>query len=398
MDFPGINTAQSWRVAALIAMIAFQLRSIVVGVPPALPDLRDELHLSFSATGTLAALPLLGFGTAAVPGALLVNRFGARKVVGLATLGCSLAALLRLSPPLPYSLFVWTAILSLSIATAQPAMTVLVRNWFPGHIQQMATTYVMSLTIGGLAGATLSVYILAFAGWRGTFITWGLLALMAAIVWIGLAPGRHTRHVPIPHGLGQLIRSLEVWHVAALFSGQSVVFYGAITWIPFLLHSYSRAYLALVLFLLQIAALPLAAVLATVRRSWATSRIWYATGGLLMAVGSLGLMLGITNLAWIWAPILGLGNMMSFAGTSALPAIVAGNPSRVAGYSALTLTVGYAFAFLGPLLGGLLLDHTQIITSPFWVTTVAAIMATVLGATLPRPRLGRASASNVRLH
>lgn len=384
MSVPGTDHTDSWGVAALIVLIGFQLRSIVVGVPPALPELRIDLHLSFSAIGALTAIPVLGLGVGAVPGALLVNRFGARKVVGASTLGLGLTALLRLAPPLPYSLFIWTAVLALLIAAAQPAIAVLIRNRFPDHIQQTSTIYAMSLGVGGLAGATLSVYLLAFGGWRGTFVIWALLALVAAVVWIWTAPGRGSLHEPMPHGLGRLVRKREVWHVAMLFGGQSLVFYGGTTWIPFLLRGYSHAYLALVLFLFQVVILPLTAILATIHRPWATSRAWYTAGGLLMTAGSLGLTLGPTQLAWLWAPLAGLGYSMVFAGTNSLPTILATEPSEVASYTAITLTVGYAFAFFGPLLGGLLLDHTHITTSPFWVITAAAVMTGVLGAMGPK--------------
>jgi CP family cyanate transporter-like MFS transporter len=211
-------------LVGLIALLSLQLRTVVVGVAPVLPELRSDLHLSFSATGALTAIPVLGLGAGAVPGAILVNRFGARRVVGAATLGLGLAALLRLTPPLPYSLYVWTAVLSLCVAVAQPGITVLVRSWFPDRLQQVSTIYAMSLGVGGLAGATLSVYLLVLGGWRATFVIWGLVALLVAGVWIWLAPGRGTPHEPARHGLGQLIRERQVWHVAALFGCQSLVF------------------------------------------------------------------------------------------------------------------------------------------------------------------------------
>ena len=375
-----------WRLVALIAVIAVQLRTVVVGVAPVLPELRSDLHLSFSATGALSAIPVLGLGAAALPGAILVNRFGARRVVGAATLGLGVAALLRLTPPLPYSLYLWTAVLSLCIAVAQPGITVLVRSWFPDRMQQASTIYAMSLGLGGLAGATLSVYLLVLGGWRATFVIWGLVALLMAGVWIWLAPGRGTPHEPAQHGLGQLIRDRQVWHVAALFGCQSLVFYGGITWIPFLLRGYSHNYLALVLFLFQVVYVLLTAVLATVRRPWARARLWYVIGGIVMTAGCVGFVAGLTGLAWMWAPLAGLGSGMIFAGSVALPTLLARTRDLVAGYAALTLTVGYAFSFFGPLLGGVLLDHTHVISSPFWVMALSATAAAVLGATLPTAR------------
>jgi CP family cyanate transporter-like MFS transporter len=360
-----------------------------VGVTPVLPELRSDLHLSFSATGLLTAIPVLGLGAAAVPGAILVNRFGTRNVVGAATLCLGLAALLRLTPPLPYSLYGWTALLALSIAVAQPAITVLVRNWFPDHVQQGSTIYAMSLLAGGLSGAGLSVFLLRFGGWRGTFVIWALLALTGAFIWIAIAPGRGTRHEPAPHGVGRLVRDRQVWHEAALFGAQSLGFYGGITWIPFLLRGYSHAYLALVLFLFQAVSLPLTVILAMIRQPWASSQAWYVVGGLLMTIGSFALVLGMIDLVWLWAPVMGLGIGMVFAGTTTLPAIMARSRDDVAGYTALTLTVGYAFSFFGPLLGGVLLDLTQIVTSPFWVIAASAVMAVLLGATLPKSVVAR---------
>jgi hypothetical protein len=56
----------------------------------------------------------------------------------------------------------------------------------------------------------------------------------------------------------------------------------------------------------------------------------------------------------------------------------------MAGYTALTLAAGNAFAFFGPLLGGILLDHTRTMTSPFWIIVASALTTVVLGATLPK--------------
>jgi CP family cyanate transporter-like MFS transporter len=132
----------------------------------------------------------------------------------------------------------------------------------------------------------------------------------------------------------------------------------------------------------------LTAVLATVRRPWARARLWYVTGGIVMTAGCLGFAAGLTALAWLWASLAGLGGGMIFAGAVALPTLLARTRELVAGYAALTQTVGYAFSFFGPLLGGVLLDQTHLISSPFWVMTLSAAAAAVLGATLPVAGIG----------
>ncbi len=370
--------------AALLAIVGFQLRSVIVGVPPVLPEVRADLHLSFSAAGALSAIPVLGLGAVAVPGALLANRFGARRVVGLGTIGLGLAALLRLTPPVPAALYFWTAFLALSVAVVQPGIVAFVRVTFPNHVQQASTAYATSLGLGGLAGATLSIRLLALGGWRGTFAIWGALAIVAGLLWLATAPGRGDEHAPHPGGFGELVRDRAVWHVAALFGAQSLVYYASATWIPFQLRSFGTGYLTLVLFLLNAASIPLSVVLLLLRWPWARSRAVYVGAGGLMLAGSLGFALGAVSLAWLWASLLAVAVAVTFTGCTVLPALFSRRPSHTAGYAALVLTAGYAISFLGPLLGGVLVDRTHAFTSPFWLTTASALLVLGLGATLPR--------------
>lgn len=367
----------------MIAAVGFQLRSVVLAVPPVLPAIRDDLHLSFTAAGVLTALPVLCLGAAALPGAALVNRFGARLVVGAGTAGLGLAALLRLAPPEPVALFAFSALMALCVATAQPAMTAFVRTWFPGSLQRASTVFAFALGAGGLAGSVLTVHLAEAAGWRGSMVLWALLALGVGVAWLVVAPGRRDAAQPEPGGLRDLARDPAVWHVAALFGAQSLIFYAASSWIPFELRGTSPAYLSLVLLLMNVVNVPVTLTLLALPWPWARSRRFYVAAGLLMTSATAAFALQLTDLAWLWAPLLGTGTAMMFTGTVALPALFAPE-GRAAGYSAIVLTVGYAISFAGPFLGGVLLDQTHQISSPFWLMAAVAVCVLVLGVTLPR--------------
>jgi len=372
-------------LVALVAAVGFQLRAVVLAVPPVLPAIRDDLHLTFTAAGALTALPVLCLGAAAVPGAFLVNRFGARLVVGAGTAGLGTAALLRLAPPEPVALFAFSALMALCVAVAQPAMTVIVRAWFPGAVQRAGTVFASALGFGGLGGSVLTVRLADLAGWRGSFVFWSLLALAVGLAWLVVAPGHagaSDRQLQ-PTGLRGLLRDRAVWHVAALFGGQSLVFYAAASWIPFELRGTSSAYLSLVLLLLNLVNVPVMFLLLALSWPWATSRRFYALAGGLMTAGSITLAAGTPALAWLWVVVLGVGTAMTFAGTITLPALFAG-PGQAAGYSAIVLTAGYAISFAGPFLGGVLLDRTHAISSPFWFMSAVAAGVALLGLTLPR--------------
>jgi CP family cyanate transporter-like MFS transporter len=386
-------TGSQVRLAILLAAVGFQLRSVVLGVPPVLPAIRDDLHLSFTAAGALTALPVLCLGAAAVPGAVLADRFGARLIIGAGTAGLGLAAMLRLAPPEPAALFAFSGVMTLCVAMAQPGVTVVVRAWFPGAVQRASTVFASALGLGGLAASALTVHLAAVVGWRDTFVVWGALALAVGVAWLVVAPGSGAERQPAPTGLRQLVRDPAVWHVAAIFGAQSLVYYAASSWIPFQLRAYGPGYLALVLLLLNVVNVPVTLLLLALPWPWARSRRFYALAGLLMTAGAGAFAVGLTGLAPLWAIVLGCGTAMSFTGTLALPALFA-RPRQAAGYSALVLTAGYAISFAGPLLGGVLLDRTHQLSSPFMTAVSAGILA--LGATLPRRAVSAPAAAPAR--
>ena len=67
------------------------LRLTVLAVPPVLPLIHCEFALSERAIGALSGLPPLLFGLAAIPGALVIAKLGARRAA-IAAL-CLIAAL-----------------------------------------------------------------------------------------------------------------------------------------------------------------------------------------------------------------------------------------------------------------------------------------------------------------
>jgi CP family cyanate transporter-like MFS transporter len=326
-------------------------------------------------------LPVLCLCLAAVPGALLVNRFDARVVVGGGVLGLAGGAAARALPPPLLALFAGTLLLGVSVAVAQPAAAVIIRSWFPDRVQRASTLYALSLNLGGLAGAAVTGYLLALGGWRGTFVLWALPALAVAGFWFLAAPRPPARETE-PHGLRALSRDRGVWRAAGLFGCQSIAYFTAATWIPFLLRSYGHGYISIVLLLMNLTLLPVGAVLALVRRQYATAGAFYAAGGLLTMAGALGFALGFADQAFLLAVLVGAGTGLTFTGAMGLPSLVARTEAEASGYSALMLTGGYALSFPAPFLGGFLLDHTGSLTSPFWPVVIAAVAIVVLGLTM----------------
>ena len=66
---------------ALLWLAGNGLRMTILAVPPLIPAIHDEFHMSETQVGILAGLPVVLFAFAAVPGSMLISRFGALTTV-----------------------------------------------------------------------------------------------------------------------------------------------------------------------------------------------------------------------------------------------------------------------------------------------------------------------------
>ena len=77
-------------VLALLWLAGAAMRIPLLAVPPVIPLIHDDLHMTETQVGLLIGMPLSMFALAAIPGSLLIARFGVLRV---ATFGLAIAAL-----------------------------------------------------------------------------------------------------------------------------------------------------------------------------------------------------------------------------------------------------------------------------------------------------------------
>ncbi len=367
---------------ALIWLTAFNLRVILFAIPPSLPAMRADLGLSYFATGSITSVAVLALGVASIPGALLATRFGARRLVTVCAFGMAVCGIAITLPPGAFWVFAGSALLTWSIAIAQPPLAILIRRWFPTGITRASNVFGNGILMGGVVGSSLSPFILRLIGWRGTFLVWAAVAGIGALLWVRFTPRDRG---PAPRvDLRKVLRDPRVWQVAALFTFQNVVFYTVATWLPFLLSGHSAADIATTfLFLNFLPIVPIFA-LSFVRWQYALSTWFYVVSGALAVVGSLGLLLGLTDLVRPLVFMVGLGCAAAFIGALALPPLLAADEGEASTYSAVMFTTGYLLAFAGPLSAGVLVDATGKIPTAFWPSVSGAVLMAVFGLLAPR--------------
>lgn len=375
MKRPAVAIVVVWLAAA-------NLRAAIFGLQPVLPDIRHELGLSFVATGGLTSLSIAAIGVASIPGVLVGTWLGARRTVTLMAIGIGVASLARLLPPATAMIFGGTAVLAVCVAFSQPSAVVLLQRWFSGNVRLAGSVFSNGILLGGTIGASVTPLIAAWAGWRISFVLWGVVSLIVALLWVRLTP---PADAPLPRlRIGEALRNPRAWQIAALFTFQNLAYFTAAAWLPFLLAGRTPAYVAWVFTCLNLLPIFPLLLLPVLRWSYATSAAYYGANGVLVIVGAAGLALGTRDLAWVMAFLIGFGCAAAFVGSMALLPLVARGEAEASSMTAVVFTAGYLFAFSGPLIAGSLADRTHAVTSAFWPSVVGGLLMAVVGLLVPR--------------
>jgi MFS family permease len=152
----------------------------------AAPLIGAELHLRAGAMGLLLSAFLWAYALAQVPVGALVDRWGARPLLGGALALWSVAqAATGLAASLP-QLIAARLVLGLGEAPQWPVGAKVARTWFAAPRRGLVTgAFNSASTLGpALAPPIVTALMLAF-GWRGAFVATGLLGLVVAAIWIG---------------------------------------------------------------------------------------------------------------------------------------------------------------------------------------------------------------------
>lgn len=165
-------------------------------IPLLLPAIRQDLEISFTQAGMLAAAGSLSYACAQIPAGYLSDRYGPRRLFFIGLLGWS-----ALSITFGMIHAYWLALANQFVAGAFRALLfapglALLASWFPA--QRRATA--MSLFLfGGHAGSVLLALAGPLAaeryGWRAAFIAFAAAGLAAACLY-----GLYARERPQPRG------------------------------------------------------------------------------------------------------------------------------------------------------------------------------------------------------
>ncbi|MCX2182929.1 MFS transporter [Streptomyces sp. SKN60] len=386
-DSPAPAGPARW-VGALVAvglvLAAFNLRPAITSLGALLEEVSASLHMSGSVAGVLTSVPPLCFAVFGIAAPRLARRFGPAAVVcaGMAAIAAGL--LLRSVADSTPAFLAASALALMGIALSNILMPVLVKRYFPDRVGSMTGLYSMALALGTSVAAAATVPLTGAlgGGWRLGLGIWAVLAALAVLPWIPLIRGRaagtggggmgadrfrgrgsgsgtgRAAAVGIP-AAPRVARSRTAWALAAFFGLQATGAYITMGWMPQIFRDAGvpASTAGVLLAVTMVMGVPLAFVIPRLASRLRHQGPIVVGLGLCGLAGYTGLYLAPAGGAWLWAVLLGVSNC-SFPLALTMIGMRSRTGAGVVKLSAFAQSVGYLISIPGPLVVGVLYQHS----------------------------------------
>ncbi|MFB7157783.1 MFS transporter [Lysinibacillus sp. NPDC056232] len=213
----------------------------------AIVDISKDLSLNATHTGIVLSTFFLGYAIMQIPGGLLADKFGPRKIVTISVLLLSLFTGLTGGVNSLFMLLVIRFLFGLGEGGFMPASTKAISETFPHKERGRAQSILLS-SGGVMAILTpiLSAYLLISFGWRPLFIGVALIGALVVVLYLYFLKVPHeaisqdSASVQVQQGKSPLKTVLKMpllWSIFVSFFAIYTVQWGLTSWIPSYLSS-----------------------------------------------------------------------------------------------------------------------------------------------------------------
>ncbi|MFJ4280109.1 CynX/NimT family MFS transporter [Streptomyces massasporeus] len=429
----GSTRAWTMRLLVLgIVLSALNLRPAITSLGALLEEVRDGLGMSGSVAGLLTSVPPLCFAVFGVMAPRLARRFGAGAVVCAGMVAIATGLLIR-----PYAggtagFLAGSALALMGIAVSNVLMPVMVKHWFPDRVGSMTGLYSMALALGTALAAAVTVPLTDTLGgsWQTGLALWAGLAVAAVLPWLPFVRGRVTapgaekaleaatggdasaaapsvgdrsagdldeaartqaatpaEHARVEAPRLRMARSRTAWALAVFFGLQATAAYITMGWMAQIFRDAGvpAGTAGLLLAVTMVMGVPLAFVIPRLATRLPHQGPIVLALGVCGLVGYAGLYLAPAAGAWAWAVLLGIANC-AFPLALTMVGMRARTGPGVAQLSAFAQSTGYLISIPGPLLVGVLYQHSGGWGLPIALMSALMIPQMVVGFLAGRDR------------
>ncbi|MGW1433262.1 CynX/NimT family MFS transporter [Streptomyces sp. NPDC002431] len=355
-------------VAVGLVLTALNLRPAITSLGALLEEVRDGLHMSGSVAGVLTSVPPLCFAIFGIMAPRLARRFGPGAVVCAGMIAITAGLVIRPLVGGTAGFLAASALALMGIAVSNVLMPVIVKHWFPDRVGSMTGLYSMALALGTSLAAAVTVPMTSAMGgsWRLGLGVWAVLSAAAILPWLPLVRDRRAANRPSGGSVAaqaapelRITRSRTAWSLACFFGLQATAAYITMGWMPQIFRDagVSAGTAGVLLAVTMAMGVPLAFVIPRVASRMRNQGPIVLVLGSCGLAGYAGLYLAPAGGAWAWALLLGISNC-SFPLALTMIGMRSRTGAGVVRLSAFAQSVGYLISIPGPLLIGVLYQHS----------------------------------------
>ncbi|WP_043195425.1 CynX/NimT family MFS transporter [Streptomyces sp. NRRL WC-3725] len=370
---PGAGGTRAWAVRLVVVGIvlsALNLRPAITSLGALLEEVRDGLGMSGGVAGLLTSVPPLCFAVFGVTAPRLARRFGPAAVVCAGMAAITAGLVIRPYVGSTAGFLAASALALMGIAVSNVLMPVIVKRWFPDRVGSMTGLYSMALALGTSVAAAVTVPLTDAlgGGWQSGLAVWAALAAAAVLPWLPLVRDRGTaaaqrrepaRGAAQQHAPLRITRSRTAWALAVFFGLQATAAYITMGWMPQIFRDAGvpAGTAGVLLAVTMVMGVPLAFVIPRVATRLSHQGPIVLVLGVCGLAGYAGLYLAPAAGAWAWALLLGVSNC-AFPLALTMVGMRAHSGPGVVQLSAFAQSTGYLISIPGPLLVGVLYQHS----------------------------------------
>jgi cyanate permease len=232
-----------WYVLILAALtFTFACATPVVCMSVLFKEISDDLGLSLVQVGAIWGMPSFAALFVVFLGGLMADRFGAKRVIGIACLLGGLAGAMRGLTGDFISLAVVTFFFGLSTWIIPASVFKTTATWFSGRPLVIANGVVSTgMALGFTVGAMISATVLSplLGGWENVLFLYGGVSFMFGLLWFFTVrepeqPGLSGSGggVPLRQSIASVFPNKAVWLIGLTLLGYSACVQGMAGYLP----------------------------------------------------------------------------------------------------------------------------------------------------------------------
>lgn len=377
--------------AAAIVLLALTLRIAVASLSPLLVVIERDFALPAAVVGLIGMAPPVAFALSGMVAPAIERRLGLERSVLIAAVVAAVMLALRAASVDAWTLLAATAGVFAAVGVANVLIPAVVKKYFPERIGLMTTVYTTTMAVATFTPPLVAVPLAAAVGWRGSFVTWAVVALAAVVPWIAMSlRARASRadlvEEPRTSVLSRVVRVPQTWALVVTFAVNSSIAYGLFAWLPPLLIDVAGVDAAAaggLLALFSFMGLPVSLIVPLLVQRIGRTTPFYAAAVISGLLGAGGLLFAPEAATVLWVVLIGIPPLL-FPMVLVLFGLRTRAHDTAVALSGLVQSVGYGLAALMPLAIGLTHELTGGWTAALVLLGAAVVCAVPAGLVVAR--------------